>query len=129
MNGFPICTGTHMLFLKNGYKINSTVLEYVKKFIPKSAWHILSILNRWIIKTYNHYTNKRWVSYQIKEIDWEIDEITTQSFQNYDEAYDMLANINEDLYCSDADYNDRAYYEIIEIKKWLFEYLLTIDNK
>jgi len=57
------------------------------------------------------------VSYQIKRIDGEIDEITTQSFQNYDEAYDMLANIYEDLCCSDADYNDRPYYEIIEIKK------------
>ena len=57
------------------------------------------------------------MSYQIKRIDGEIDEITTQAFQNYDEAYDMLANIYEDLCCSDADYNDRPYYEIIEIKK------------
>ena len=69
------------------------------------------------------------MSYQIKRIDGEIDEITTQSFQNYDEAYDMLANIYEDLCCSDADYNDRPYYEIIEMKKWLFEYLRTIDIK
>ena len=69
------------------------------------------------------------MSYQIKRIDGEIDKITTQSFQNYDETYNMLANIYEDLYCSDADYNDRPYYEIIEIKKWLFEYLRTIDNK
>ena len=69
------------------------------------------------------------MSYQIKIIDGEIDEITTQSFHNYDKAYDMLANIHEDLCCSDADYNDRPYYEIIEIKKWLFEYLRTIDNK
>ena len=69
------------------------------------------------------------MSYQIKRIDGEIDKITTQSFQNYDEAYDMLANIYEDLCCSDADYNGRTYYEIIEIKKWLFKYLRTIDNK
>ena len=41
----------------------------------------------------------------------------------------MLANIYEDLYWSNADYNDQPYYEIIEIKKWLFEYLRTIDNK
>ena len=60
------------------------------------------------------------MSNQIKRIDGEIDEITTQSFQNYDEAYEMLANIYEDLCCSDAGYNDRPYYEIIEIKKWLF---------
>ena len=69
------------------------------------------------------------MSYQIKRIDGEIDEITTQSFLTYDEAYDILANIYEDLCCSDADYDDRPYYEIIEIKKWLFEYLRTIDNK
>ena len=52
-----------------------------------------------------------------KIIDVEIDEITTQSFQNYDEADDMLVNIYEDLCCSDADYNNRPYYEITEIKK------------
>ena len=57
------------------------------------------------------------MSSQIKRIDGEIDEITTQSFQNHDEAYDMLAKIYKDLCCSDADYNDRPYYEIIEIKK------------
>ena len=69
------------------------------------------------------------MSYQIKRINGEIDEITTQSFQNYDKTYNVLANIYEDLYYSDTDYNDRPYYEIIEIKKWLFEYLRTIDNK
>ncbi len=69
------------------------------------------------------------MSYQIKRIDEEIDEITTQSFQNYNDAYNILANIYEGLCCSDADHNDRPYYEIIEIKKWLFEYLRTIDNK
>ena len=53
--------------------------------------------------------------YQIKRIDGEIDEITNQFFQSYDEAYDLLANIYEDICCSDADYDDRPYYEIIEI--------------
>ena len=57
------------------------------------------------------------MSYQIKRIDGEIDEITTQSFQNYNKAYDMLVKIYEDLCCSGADYNGRTYYEIIEIKK------------
>ena len=69
------------------------------------------------------------MSYQIKRIDGEVYEITTQSFQNDTKACDILINIYEDLCCSDADYNDRTYYEIIEIKKWLFEYLRTIDNK
>ena len=53
--------------------------------------------------------------YLIKRTDVEIDEITTQSFQSYDEAYDLLAKIFEDICCSDADYNDLPYYEIIEI--------------
>ena len=69
------------------------------------------------------------MSYQIKRIDGEINEITTQSFQNYDTALDILANIYEDLCYFYADYNDRPYYEIIEIKKWLFKYLRTIDDK
>ena len=56
--------------------------------------------------------------YQIKRTDGEIDEITTQSFQTYYEAYDLLANIFEDICCSDADYDDRPYYEIIEIKNF-----------
>ena len=56
------------------------------------------------------------MSYKITRIDGESDEITTQSFKSYDEAYDVLANIYEDLCCSDADYDDRPYYEIIEIE-------------
>jgi len=54
--------------------------------------------------------------YQIKRIDGKEDEITTQSFKNYDDAYDLLASIYEDLCCSDADYDDRPYYEIIELE-------------
>ena len=57
------------------------------------------------------------MNYQIIRTDREIDDITTQSFQTYDEAYDLLANIYEDICCSDADYDDRPYYEIIENKK------------
>ena len=57
------------------------------------------------------------MNYQIKRIDGESDEITSQSFQNFDEAYDILEKIYKDLCCSDADYDDRPYYEIIEIKK------------
>ena len=57
------------------------------------------------------------MNYRITRINGEKDEITTQSFQNYNEAYDLLANIYEYLCCSDADYDDHPYYEIIEIKK------------
>ena len=56
------------------------------------------------------------MQFQIKRVDGKTDDITTQSFQSYDEAYDLLANIYEDICCSDADYDDRPYYEIIEIK-------------
>ena len=55
------------------------------------------------------------MKYKIKRLDGDQDEITTQAFESYDEAYDLLANIYEDICCSDADYNDRPYYDIIEI--------------
>tara|TARA_B100001029_G_C14817901_1_gene315977 strand:- start:193 stop:381 length:189 start_codon:yes stop_codon:yes gene_type:complete len=55
------------------------------------------------------------MQFKIKRLDGESDEVTTQLFQNYNEAYDLLANIYEDVCCSDADYFDRPYYEIIEI--------------
>ena len=58
------------------------------------------------------------MKYKIKRVDEESDDITTQSFQSYDEAYDLLAEIYEDICCSDADYDDRPYYEIIEIKNF-----------
>ena len=54
------------------------------------------------------------MTYLIKRLDGENDDITTQSFESYDEAYDLLAKIYEDICCSDADYGDRPYYEIIE---------------
>ncbi len=56
------------------------------------------------------------MNYQIKRIDGESDDITSQAFKTYDEAYDLLASIYEDLCCSDADYDDRPYYEIIQIR-------------
>ena len=55
------------------------------------------------------------MKYKIKRLDGDQDEITTQAFESYDEAYDLLANIYEDICCSDADYNDRPYYEIIKV--------------
>ena len=55
------------------------------------------------------------MTYQIIRYDGEIDDITNQSFHSYDEAYDLIENVYKDLCCSDADYEDRPYYEIIEI--------------
>ena len=55
------------------------------------------------------------MKYKIQRLDGDAHDITTKSFESYDEAYDLLANIYEDICCSDADYDDRPYYEIIEI--------------
>ncbi|MBW3048531.1 hypothetical protein CU310_00195 [Prochlorococcus marinus str. MU1403] len=55
--------------------------------------------------------------YKIIRQDKESDDITVQSFNCYDEAYDLLEEIYSDVCCSDADYVDRPYYEIIEVKE------------
>ena len=45
------------------------------------------------------------------------DTLTSQTFDNYDDAYDLLDEIYGDICCSDADHEDRPYYEIIELKR------------
>ena len=57
------------------------------------------------------------MKYCIKREDGEKDHITSQEFENYDDAYDLLEEIYGDMCCSDADYEDRPYYEIIEVKE------------
>ena len=54
--------------------------------------------------------------YLIIRDDGEEDDITSQSFENYDDAYELLEEIYGDTCCSDADYEDRPYYEIVEKK-------------
>ena len=56
--------------------------------------------------------------YKIVRHDKESDDITDQSFSSYDEAYDLLEEIYSDVCCSDADYGDRPYYEIIDMEEW-----------
>lgn len=56
------------------------------------------------------------MKYSIVRQDGQEDEITSQSFENYDEAYDLIEEICGDLCCSDADYEERPYYEIITLK-------------
>ena len=58
------------------------------------------------------------MKYIIKRHDGEKDDITTQVFENYDDAYDLLEKIYADLCCSDADYDERPYYEIVETSDW-----------
>ena len=59
------------------------------------------------------------MKYRINRQDGEEDDITSQSFENYDDAYELLEEIYGDMCCSDADYEDRPYYEIVEKKNWL----------
>ena len=62
--------------------------------------------------------NQLFMIYKIIRQDKESDDITVQSFNCYDEAYDLLEEIYSDVCCSDADYGDRPYYEIIEVEEW-----------
>ena len=52
--------------------------------------------------------------FKIVRIDGEEDDVTSQTFSNYDEAYDLLEKIYGDICCSDADYEDINYYDIVE---------------
>ncbi len=67
------------------------------------------------------------MQYIITRHDGEEDNITSQNFDNYDDAYALLEEIYGDMCCSDADYEDRPYYEIIELKSWRF-YFCIIKN-
>ena len=58
------------------------------------------------------------MTYRITRHDGDDDDITSQSFENYDDAYELLEEIYVDMCCSDADYEDRPYYEIVELKAW-----------
>ena len=52
--------------------------------------------------------------YKIVRIDRKEDIITSKTFLNYADAYDLLDKIYGDICCSDADYGDIIYYDIIE---------------
>ena len=56
------------------------------------------------------------MTYRITRHDEVEDDITSQSFENYNDAYELLEEIYGDMCCSDADYEDRPYYEIVETK-------------
>ncbi len=59
------------------------------------------------------------MKYTIIRNDGEEDDITSQSFETYDDAYEILEEVYGDICCSDADYQDRPYYEIIDLKEKL----------
>ena len=52
--------------------------------------------------------------YKIVRIDGKEDDVTSQTFSNYADAYDLLDKIYEKICCSDADYGDIIYYDIVE---------------
>ena len=54
------------------------------------------------------------MTYSIIRHDGEEDDITSQGFDYYNDAYDLIVEICGDMCCSDADYEDRPYYEIVE---------------
>ena len=57
------------------------------------------------------------MTYKIIRIDGKDDELTSQSFDKYSDAYDLLEELYGDLCCSDADYGDITYYDIVEINQ------------
>ena len=54
------------------------------------------------------------MKYRIVRLDGKEDDITSQIFSNYTDAYDLLEEIYGDICCSDADYEDITYYDIVE---------------
>ena len=52
--------------------------------------------------------------YKIIRIDGKDDKLTDQNFDKYSDAYDLLEELYSDLCCSDADYGDITYYDIVE---------------
>ncbi len=55
-------------------------------------------------------------NYRITRHDGEEDEVTNHRFDKFNDAYDLLEEIYADNCCSDADYEERPYYEIVEVK-------------
>tara|TARA_Y100001968_G_scaffold298454_1_gene308339 strand:- start:1430 stop:1627 length:198 start_codon:yes stop_codon:yes gene_type:complete len=44
-------------------------------------------------------------------------DFTVQSFSSYEDIYILLEEIYSNVCCFDADYGDRPYYEISEVKE------------
>ena len=54
------------------------------------------------------------MTYKIIRIDGKEDKVTSYCFENYSDAYDLLDKIYRDSCCSDADYGEIIYYDIVE---------------
>ena len=54
------------------------------------------------------------MGYKIIRLDGKEDKITSYYFEHYSDAYDLLDKIYGNLCCSDSDYEDTVYYDIVE---------------
>jgi len=54
------------------------------------------------------------MTYKIIRIDGNHDKLTSQSFDKYSDAYDLLDELYGDLCCSDSDYGNLTHYDIVE---------------
>ena len=52
--------------------------------------------------------------YKIVRIDGKEDDLTSKSFENYADAYDLLDKKYSNICCSDVDYENINYYDIVE---------------
>ena len=52
--------------------------------------------------------------YKIIRLDGKNDKLTTQIFNKYSDAYDLLVELYGNVCCSDAEYGDITYYDIVE---------------
>ncbi len=54
------------------------------------------------------------MTYKIIRIDGKDDKLTAKIFDNYLDAYNLLEELYGDSCCSDADYGNITYYDIVE---------------
>ena len=54
------------------------------------------------------------MTYKIIRIDGKDDKLTAKIFDNYSDAYNLLEELYGDSCCSDADYGNITYYDIVK---------------
>ena len=52
--------------------------------------------------------------YKFVRIDGKEDDLTSQTYSSYTDAYDLLDKLYGDICCSDADCEDINFYDIVE---------------
>ena len=56
------------------------------------------------------------MAYKIIRIDGKEDRVTSNNYENYSDAYYLLEKIYGDICCSDSDFGEIIYYDIVECK-------------